>query len=49
MTPHYTEDINYSMKELNSSKEEVSILFYMQKIYPGQKEGVLIDTCSLSF
>lgn len=36
MTPHYMEDINYSMKELKSSTDEVSILFYMQQIYPGQ-------------
>ncbi|XP_057992637.1 putative callose synthase 8 isoform X1 [Hevea brasiliensis] len=41
MTPHYMEDINYSMKELNSSKEEVSILFYMQKIYPDEWKNFL--------
>ncbi|XP_050220253.1 putative callose synthase 8 isoform X2 [Mercurialis annua] len=41
MTPHYMEDINYSMKELNSSKEEVPILFYMQKIYPDEWKNFL--------
>ncbi|XP_015581453.2 putative callose synthase 8 isoform X1 [Ricinus communis] len=41
MTPHYKEDINYSMKELDSSKEEVSILFYMQKIYPDEWKNFL--------
>jgi callose synthase len=35
ITPHYMEDINFSMKELGSDKEEDSIIFYMQKIYPG--------------
>lgn len=35
MTPHYKEDINYSMEELHSSQQEVSIIFYMQKIFPG--------------
>lgn len=29
------EDINFSLKELGSEKEEDSIIFYMQKIYPG--------------
>lgn len=29
------EDINFSMKELHSSQREVSIIFYMQKIFPG--------------
>lgn len=35
MTPHFMEDINFSMKELHSSQREVSIIFYMQKIFPG--------------
>ncbi|XP_012074237.1 putative callose synthase 8 isoform X2 [Jatropha curcas] len=41
MTPHFMEDINFSMKELDSSKEEVSILFYMQKIYPDEWKNFL--------
>ncbi|KAF8031616.1 hypothetical protein BT93_D0741 [Corymbia citriodora subsp. variegata] len=36
LTPHYMEDINFSMKELHSSQEEVSIFFYMQKMYPDE-------------
>ncbi|KAH9779585.1 putative callose synthase 8 [Citrus sinensis] len=41
LTPHFTEDINFSMKELYSSKEEVSIIFYMQKIYPDEWKNFL--------
>ncbi|XP_038691552.1 putative callose synthase 8 isoform X2 [Tripterygium wilfordii] len=41
MTPHFMEDINYSMKELQSSTEGVSILFYMQRIYPDEWENFL--------
>lgn len=40
LTPHYKEDVMYSTDELNSKKEGVSIKFYMQRIYPGEK-GVL--------
>lgn len=29
------EDINYSMEELYSSQQEVSIIFYIEKIFPG--------------
>ncbi|XP_027343948.1 putative callose synthase 8 [Abrus precatorius] len=36
ITPHYMEDINFSLKELGSEKEEDSIIFYMQKIYPDE-------------
>lgn len=36
MTPHYLEDINFSMEELHSSQREVSIIFYMQKIFPDE-------------
>ncbi|KAG4971669.1 hypothetical protein AAZX31_13G243800 [Glycine max] len=36
ITPHYIEDINFSLKELGSDKEEDSIIFYMQKIYPDE-------------
>ncbi|KAJ8755066.1 hypothetical protein K2173_016646 [Erythroxylum novogranatense] len=41
LTPHFMEDIKYSMKELHSSKEEVSILFYMKKIYPDEWKNFL--------
>lgn len=37
LTPHFKEDVIYSMDELYSSKEGVSILFYMKMIYPGEK------------
>ncbi|KAJ0102053.1 hypothetical protein Patl1_05004 [Pistacia atlantica] len=40
-TPHYLEDVNFSMKELHSSKEEVSIIFYMKKIYPDEWKNFL--------
>ncbi|XP_061352162.1 putative callose synthase 8 [Gastrolobium bilobum] len=36
ITPHYIEDINFSLKELGSDQEEDSIIFYMQKIYPDE-------------
>ncbi|KAF3442292.1 hypothetical protein FNV43_RR16208 [Rhamnella rubrinervis] len=41
LTPHYMEDINFSMKELHSSQQEVSIIFYMQKIFPDEFENFL--------
>ncbi|KAM7266925.1 hypothetical protein ACFE04_009091 [Oxalis oulophora] len=41
MTPHYLEDINFSMRELESSNEQVSILFYMQKIFPDEWKNFL--------
>jgi len=47
LTPHFKEDVIYSMDELHSSKEGVSILFYMRMIYPGEK-GLLfyfVFTC----
>ncbi|GLU17718.1 hypothetical protein SLE2022_340740 [Rubroshorea leprosula] len=44
ITPHYMEDINYSMKELHSSREQVSIIFYMQKIYPDEWKNFLERT-----
>ncbi|KAL5564099.1 hypothetical protein UlMin_027263, partial [Ulmus minor] len=34
LTPHYMEDVNFSLEELRSSQLEVSIIFYMQKIFP---------------
>lgn len=30
------EDVNFSMMELHSSQKEVSIIFYMQNIFPGR-------------
>ncbi|KAK7272638.1 hypothetical protein RJT34_29359 [Clitoria ternatea] len=41
ITPHYIEDINFSLKELGSEKEEDSIIFYMQKIYPDEWKNFL--------
>lgn len=41
LTPHYMEDVNYSSKELHSNKEGVSILFYLQKIFPDDWENFL--------
>ncbi|GMH24888.1 hypothetical protein Nepgr_026731 [Nepenthes gracilis] len=41
LTPHYMEDVKYSMKELQSSKHQVSIMFYMQKIYPDEWRNFL--------
>ncbi|CAJ1957834.1 unnamed protein product [Sphenostylis stenocarpa] len=41
ITPHYIEDINFSLKELGSDKEEDSIIFYMQKIYPDEWKNFL--------
>ncbi|KAI5662239.1 hypothetical protein M9H77_21562 [Catharanthus roseus] len=41
LTPHYMEDVKYSSTELHSNKEGVSILFYMQKIFPDEWENFL--------
>ncbi|KAF8408909.1 hypothetical protein HHK36_004979 [Tetracentron sinense] len=41
MTPHYMEEVNYSMNELDSSQDGVSIIFYMQKIYPDEWKNFL--------
>ncbi|PON83360.1 Glycosyl transferase [Trema orientale] len=41
LTPHYMEDVNFSMKELLSSQREVSIIFYMQKIFPDEWKNFL--------
>ncbi|EXC11740.1 Putative callose synthase 8 [Morus notabilis] len=41
LTPHYMEDVNFSMKELHSSQREVSIIFYMQKIFPDEWKNFL--------
>ncbi|XP_074319213.1 putative callose synthase 8 isoform X1 [Silene latifolia] len=41
LTPHYTEEVKFSMKELLSSQEQVSIIFYMKKIYPDEWKNFL--------
>ncbi|CAK7351705.1 unnamed protein product [Dovyalis caffra] len=41
LTPHFKEDIIYSTDEVHSSKEGVSILFYMQRIYPDEWKNFL--------
>ncbi|OVA03950.1 Glycosyl transferase [Macleaya cordata] len=41
MTPHYKEEVNFSMEKLHSSQEGVSIIFYMQKIYPDEWKNFL--------
>ncbi|XP_020549899.1 putative callose synthase 8 [Sesamum indicum] len=41
LTPHYMEEVKFSKKELHSSKEEVSIGFYMQKIFPDDWDNFL--------
>lgn len=36
LTPYYTEEVLFSMYDLDSPNEDgVSILFYLQKIFPG--------------
>ncbi|KAL2476561.1 putative callose synthase 8 [Abeliophyllum distichum] len=41
LTPHFMEEVQFSRKELHSSKEAVSISFYMQKIYPDEWRNFL--------
>ncbi|KAF9621859.1 hypothetical protein IFM89_028447 [Coptis chinensis] len=41
LTPHYQEEINFSMRELHSRQEGVSIIFYMQKMYPDEWKNFL--------
>ncbi|KMS98256.1 hypothetical protein BVRB_4g094050 [Beta vulgaris subsp. vulgaris] len=41
LTPHYMEEVKFSMEELLSSQEQVSIIFYMKKIYPDQWKNFL--------
>ncbi|KAI3457533.1 hypothetical protein Pfo_014196 [Paulownia fortunei] len=41
LTPHYMEEVKFSKKELHSSKEGVSISFYMQKIFPDEWQNFL--------
>jgi hypothetical protein len=36
LTPYYTEEVLFSLHDLDSPNEDgVSILFYLQKIFPG--------------
>jgi len=36
LTPYYTEEVLFSLQDLDSPNEDgVSILFYLQKIFPG--------------
>ena len=36
LTPYYSEDAVYTIDQINQDNEDgVSILFYLQKIYPG--------------
>ncbi|CAA3027502.1 callose synthase 8 [Olea europaea subsp. europaea] len=41
LTPHFMEEVKFSEKELHTSKEVVSISFYMQKIYPDEWRNFL--------
>ena len=44
LTPYYKEDVLYSEEELNKENEDgISILFYLQRIYPGElPSGVFV-------
>lgn len=47
MTPYYKEDVLFSSQALEEQNEDgVSILFYLQKIYPGSMENALICECT---
>lgn len=42
-TPYYSETVLYSMSELQKKNEDgISILFYLQKIYPGTSHFILL-------
>lgn len=46
LTPYYTEEVLFSSDDLDRQNEDgVSILFYLQKIYP----GLLVDLIYLVF
>lgn len=51
LTPYYTEDVLFSLKDLEVTNEDgVSILFYLQKIFPGLFfTTVFIPLCILQF
>jgi hypothetical protein len=43
LTPYYKEDVLFSSHALEEQNEDgVSILFYLQKIYPGSLINILI-------
>ncbi|XP_022981245.1 putative callose synthase 8 isoform X1 [Cucurbita maxima] len=41
LTPYFAEDISFSLEELHSSHQEVSIIFYMQKMFPDECKNFL--------
>ncbi|XP_076887720.1 putative callose synthase 8 [Bidens hawaiensis] len=41
LTPHLREEVKFSTSELNASEDNVSIGFYMEKIYPDALENFL--------
>jgi callose synthase len=42
LTPYYNEEVLYSSHELNKKNEDgISILFYLQKIYPDEWKNFL--------
>ncbi|KAK9085808.1 hypothetical protein Sjap_026219 [Stephania japonica] len=41
LTPYYEEEVKYSIEELHANQEGVSIMFYMQKIYPDEWKNFL--------
>ncbi|XP_009622154.1 putative callose synthase 8 isoform X2 [Nicotiana tomentosiformis] len=41
LTPHYMEEVKFSKKELNSTKQGVAILFYLKNIFPDEWENFL--------
>ncbi|KAL8153238.1 hypothetical protein V2J09_010998 [Rumex salicifolius] len=41
LTPHFVEEVKFSIEELLLSKDHVSIVFYMQKIYPDEWKNFL--------
>jgi hypothetical protein len=45
LTPYLTEDVLFSISDLDKLNEEdgVSILFYLQKIFPGSSSSSLLN------
>lgn len=41
LTPHYMEEVKFSGKDLYSNEKGVSIIYYMQKIYPDEWRNFL--------
>jgi len=47
-TPYYSETVLYSVTELQKKNEDgISVLFYLQKIYPGTSFLTLLSVCAL--